>query len=143
MIDNAILEYLKDNCTLTNQIYLGDISDEADYSAGVVRIQELPGSSTDNTTQKGYFLFQVSVFHTSHYEAGRIKNEIEALLIHYSTLEYGVITDDESNEYSVRFYLNGDLGEFKEERTVDDTAAEIWHKPFAAACSYINRFVTT
>lgn len=141
MIDSALREYLIANCTLVAQLYLGEIAANANLSQGAVRIQEMPGSSTDNTTQKAYVIFQISVFHTSRYEAGRIKLEIQELLIHFSSLRHGPITDDDGHAFRVNFFLNGDLGELEEDITVGETAAKVWHRPFLIACTYINAFV--
>ena len=143
MISDAIINYLKDGCTLTTQIYWGKVAAAADYSAGVVRLQELPGSGTNDTTQKGFLIFQVSVWHTNLYEAGRIKAELQALIRGYCSVLHGPLTDDDDNQFRVVLRLpdGGDLGEFEEDLTVGDTAATVWQKPFQATCSYINRFV--
>jgi hypothetical protein len=137
MIENAVVKYIRDNAVITAQVYWGLVAESANRALGTVNLVAMPGSETDNTTQKGYLQMQVSVRHPDLYEAGRIKNEIQDLLIHYA----GIIADDESNNFQVMFGLLGDLGEFQEDISVGETADMVWHKPFMIACSYINAFV--
>lgn len=105
MINEDIYNYMKNNMTLTGQIYWGHLPGEVDFSNGVINFFRLP-SSIEQNTNTALASYQFSVRHTDLYEAYRVKEELLNL---WSRL-YGSLGDKK-----VVVFVDGEDGELWED----------------------------